>query len=96
MNVTELWFPDREQDDGDVLELKTEQCPLCDHHIVDGYIPKHGGASCRRFIVRYDLNGQAVCEQCDRELGPDQVRIKAMSLSPNGEEMIARYLAERR
>lgn len=94
MNATELWLPNREQDDN-TLELKAEQCPLCDCFIIDGYVPKRGGASCRRFIVRFDLNGQAVCQNCDKELGPDQVRIKAMSLSPNGKQMIAEHLAER-
>jgi hypothetical protein len=88
----ELWFPEQEPED-DILRV--EQCPLCDHYIVDGYVPQHGGASCCRFVVRFDLGGQAICEQCDQELGPDQARIKVMSLSPDGDRMIAEYLTKR-
>ena len=75
-----------------LLELIGTKCPLCEHVIVDGEISRPGGSH-RRFIARWDLGG-AVCERCDRELGPDEVRLQAMRLSPNAEAMVAKYMEE--
>jgi len=72
------------------MVLSTARCPLCGRVIVDGEISRPGGSH-RRFISRWDLGG-AVCEHCDRELGPDETRLQAMRLSPNAEEMVAKYL----
>jgi len=73
--------------------LEATQCPLCERWIVDGEITKtRSGVLARRFVHRWDLQ-EFVCERCDYELGPDTVRLKAIEMSKNAEEMLAMYLA---
>ena len=76
-----------------LLELTGTKCPLCERVIVDGEISRPGGCH-RRFIARWDLGG-AVCERCDIELGPDTARLEAMWMSPNADELVSKYLADR-
>jgi len=76
-----------------LLELVGTKCPLCERVIVDGEISPPGGSH-HRFIARWDLGG-AVCERCDIELGLDTARLEAMKLSPNADEMVSKYLADR-
>ena len=76
-----------------LLELVATKCPLCERVIVDGEISPPGGSH-HRFIARWDLGG-AVCNRCDIELGPDTARLEAMRSSPNADELISKYLADR-
>lgn len=61
--------------------LDTVRCKLCDRYIFDTFESSYGSIipKYHHFIFRWDLT-EYVCCNCDRELGPDLLRVNAMKL----------------